>query len=218
MASFFDIINIRQWMTRKRKMYLQLENQYPKNTYDPLARREMKKVLTRFNDSFYHAYPMLVKDQVNQIKHYHPKTHDRNYDVQRAVKLCKAQKVRRKDIGEIEKYLNLQFIIEKQLDYYKNELQKAHHTKALLSEEVFSSFYPDLYNERIELLNSIENHCVVSVGKLGEEKRACEKAIHNLIHRNQSFWGSASRLIGSLMTDTLRNVVDIVDQSIKRKS
>lgn len=44
---------------RKRNELLNLY--YPKHIYDPLARREMRELLTQFNDLFYEAYPEKLK-------------------------------------------------------------------------------------------------------------------------------------------------------------
>ena len=217
MTSFFDFMNISRRITRIRKRHLQLELQYPKNTYDRSARREMKVILTRFNDLFYDAYPMMIKGQSNAIVDYHPRTHSRNYDVQRAIKLCKTQKVRRKDIVKIEEYLNLQFIIEEQLMFYDNEIKKVQHTKRMLSKEVFSSFFPELFEERMKVLSEIVESSIMKIDKLREEKRVCEKTISDLIHRNNNFWGDASRLIGSMVTESVRQVADVVGQSLRRK-
>ena len=66
-----------------------------------------------------------------------------------AVKLCKSQKVRRKDIVQIEEYLNLQYVIEEQMAYYNQAIKKAEHTERMLSNEMFSSLFPELFEERM---------------------------------------------------------------------
>src|SRR5690625_988821 len=132
---------------KMRKRQHQLNFYYPKQVYDPLARREMKAVLTRFNDLFYAAYPEKLKGNSQQLLNYQPRSHKKQYEVQRALKLCKSQKVRRKELAKIEEYLNLQYIVEEQIVYYDNVFKKAQATKQQISAEEFSSFYPQLFEE-----------------------------------------------------------------------
>ena len=200
-----------------KKQHVQLELYYPKNTYDRLARREMKAVLTHFNERFYDIYPEALKGQSNVTVDYYPRTHSRHYDVQRAIKLCKSQKFRRKDILKIEENLNLQYIIEEQMNFYSGEIKKARYTKDMLSQEVYTSFYPQLYEERMKILDEVEKHSVATIGKLEGERRICEKAIYDLLYQNHDFWGNASRLIGGMITDSLKRVANVIDQSVGRK-
>lgn len=212
-----NLFNIKNRITRLRKEYLQLERYYPKNIYDRLARKEMKTILSNFNNVFYEAYPQMLKNKSTVLIDYYPKMHSKQYEVQRAIKLCKSQKVRRKDILKIEEYLNLQYIIEEQLLHYDREIKKVQHTKQLLSREEFSSFFPELFEKRMDVLSEIVDKSITKIEQLKKEKQICETAIHDLIHRNHSFWGDASRLIGSMITESVRQVVDVVDQSLKRK-
>lgn len=202
---------------RIRKQYMQLELYYPKNTYDRFARREMKAILTRFNDLYYEAYPGKLKTKFNALINYEPRTHSKQYEVQRAIKLCKSKKIRRKDIVKIEEYLNLQYIIEEQLIHYNNELIKVKRTKQLLSQEKYASFFPELFEERMKFLSQIEANSLTQIDKLKNEKQICEKAIRDLIDRNHSFWGDAGKLIGSMISESVKHVVDVVDQSFRRK-
>lgn len=202
---------------KMRKRQHQLNFYYPKQVYDPLARREMKAVLTRFNDLFYAAYPEKLKGNSQLQLNYQPRSHKKQYEVERALKLCKSQKVRRKELAKIEEYLNLQYIVEEQIVYYDNVFKKAQATKQQISAEEFSSFYPQLFEERMDYLDNIEQQCLGSIKKLEDEKRVCEQAIHDLIHNHQSFWGDASRLIGSMVAESVKHVVDVVDQSFRGK-
>lgn len=217
MTSFLNLVNIKKRIMRMRKQKVQLELYYPKNTYDRLARREMKTVLTRFNDLYYKAYPMMINGRSNAIIDYHPRTHARQYEVQRAIKLCKSQKVRRKDVVKIEEYLNLQYIIEEQLRFYDKQVEKARHTKQVLSKEPSTSYFSELFAERMNTIESIKDHYTKEIDKLEHEKRICERAIYDLLDRNHDFWGHASKLIGGMITESVRNVVDVVDQSFRRR-
>jgi hypothetical protein len=214
MIYFFGI---RSYMVRMKKQAAQLELYYPKNTYDRLARREIKPILTNFNNLFYEAYPEALTDETELVLDYHPTRHSRRYDVQRAIKLCKSQKVRRKDIAQIEEYLNLQYIIEEQMTYYNQAIKKAENTERSLSNETFSSFFPELHEERMQMLEEIKNYSLTKIDKLHHDKQLCERAINDLIRRGHGFWGEASRLIGSLVAESVKQVVDVAGQTIKRK-
>ena len=216
MSSFLKIINIKRLIMRIRIQRAQLELYYPKNTYDRFARREMKAALTRFNALFYKAYPKMLAVKSDGIIDYHPRTHTRQYDVQRAIKLCKSQKVRRKDLVKIEEYLNLQYIIEEQLRFYCNKIEKAQKTMQILGEEGSSAFFPELFSERIKILESLETHYIRESYKLENERDICVRAIHDLIHRNDNFFGKASKYVGSLVAESVKNAVEIVNQSFRR--
>lgn len=196
---------------------LQLNLYYPKKVYDPLARREMKQILTHFNDVFYQAYPKMINDPSDVLVDYHPRSHAREYEIQRAIKLCKSQKVRRKDLVKIEEYLNLQYIIEAQVSYYNQKLQKAISTKKLLSEEAFSSFFPLLFEERMNSIEHRESYSLTKLQKLEREKQMCEKAIRDLMHNNHSFWGDARKVIGGMVAESVKQMTDVVGQSFRRK-
>lgn len=213
MSGFLRIINIK-WHIKKMVMQReQLELYYPKNTYDRFARREMKAALTRFNELFYKAYPKMLNEQSSGIIEYHPRTHSRQYDVQRAINLCKSQKVRRKNIAKIEENLNLQYIIEDQLRFYDNKIKKARKTTQILMEESSSSFFPELLVERKQTLENMETHYISETYKLENERDICVKAITNLIHRNHDFLGQASKYISNLVTESIKSAVGAVNQS-----
>lgn len=217
MSSLFNLFNIKARLTRMKIERFQLNLYYPKKVYDPLARREMKLILTRFNDAFYQAYPKMMDDPSVEPIDYHPRSHGRQYDIQRAIKLCKSQKVRRKDLVKIEEYLNLQYVIEAQVSYYNQKLQKAISTKKLLSEEAFSSFFPLLFEERMDSIEHRESYSLNKLRKLEKEKQMCEKAIRDLMHSNHSFWGDARKVIGSMVAESVKQVTDVVGQSFRRK-
>lgn len=202
---------------RYRKQQLQLNLYYPRKVYDPLARREMKAILMHFNDVFYQAYPEMLKNPSEVMIDYHPRSHSKQYEVQRAIKLCKSQKVRRKDLVKIEEYLNLKYIIEEQMSHYNKKLQKATATKQLLEQEDFSAFFPQLFEERMESVEHRKSYSQTKLRKLEREKQICEKAIHDLMHNNHSFWGDAKRMIGGMIADSVKQVADMVDQSFRKK-
>lgn len=216
MSGFLEIVNIRRRIMRIRIQRVQLELYYPKNTYDRFARREMKVALARFNELFYKAYPMMLSGQSSGIVDYHPRTHSRQYDVQRAIKLCKSQKVRRKDLVKIEEQLNLQYIIEEQLRFYGVEVEKAQNTMQVLAIETSTSFFPELFAERMKALENIKGHYMKEIYKLENERQICVKAIFDLLHRNRDFFGQASKFIGGLVTESVKNVVGVVDRSFRR--
>lgn len=216
MSSFLKIINIKRLLIKVRIERAQLELYYPKHTYNRFARREMRAALARFNTIFYNAYPRMLEGKSSGIIDYHPRTHTRQYDVQRAIKLCKSQKVRRKNLVKIEENLNLQYIIEEQLRFYSAKIEKAKKTLQLLGEEDSATFFPELYSERIKVLESLETHYIREAYKLENERDICISAIHDLIHRNHNFFGSASKYIGGLVTESVKNAVDIVNQSFRR--
>lgn len=199
-----------------RKLQMQLELYYPKDTYERLARKEMKSILSKFNELYYDAYPRMLTKHASVAVDYYPKTHSKQYEVQRAMKLCKTHKVRRRNLVKIEELLNLQYIIEEQMNYYGKEIQKTRSTQRLLDEERFSSFFPELHEKRMGALLKMEAHCLKKMDELHEEKRTCERAISDLLHHQRDIWGDASRLIGDMVSESVKHVVDIVDRSFKR--
>lgn len=216
MSDFLEIVNLKRHIQRVLLQRAQLELYYPKNTYDRYARREMKIALKRFNELFYRAYPQLLNNQSDGVIDYQPRTHARQYDVQRAITLCKSQKVRRKDIIKIEENLNLQFIIENQLQFYDNEITKARRTIQRLAEENASSFFPELFVERIQILENLETHYIKETYKLEDERDICIKAIHKLINRNYNIFGQASKYISEIVTESVKSAVDAVSQTFGR--
>ena len=211
-------IGIGKYFRQMKKQSAQMERYYPKNTYDRLARREIKVILTNFNDLFYNAYPEALRSEDKLlVQDYNPTHHSRKYDVQRAIKLCKSQKVRRKDIAKIEEFLNLQYVIEEQIKYYNQTLRKAEKVERLLSNETYASFFPELYQERMNALKEVKNESNRAMDKLYHDKQLCERAIRDIIRRGDGFWGEASKLIGSLVAESVKQVVDVAGQTIRRK-
>ena len=218
MSSFFNLFNIKARIIRFRKQKVQLDLYYPKNVYDPLARKEMKVILTRFNDMYYQAYPEMVSNPSAVMVDYHPRSHSHQYEIQRAIKLYKSQKVSRKDLVKIEEYLNLKYIIEEQLGYYNDKLRKSKETKRLLINEEFSSFFPQLFEERVSSLEHREAYSLTRLRQLEKEKQMCEKAIRDLLYSNYSFWGDAKKRISNMVSDSVKHVTDRVGQSFRGKS
>ena len=216
MSDFLEIVNIKQHIQRILLQRAQLELYYPKNTYDRYARREMKIALKRFNESFYKAYPQLLTGQSDGVIDYQPRTHSRHYDVERAINLCKSQKVRRKDISKIEENLNLQFIIEDQLRFYDNEITKARITIQRLAEESASSFFPELLVERIQTLENMESVYINKTYKLEDERDICLKSIKRLINRKYNVFGQASKYISDIVNESVKTAVDAVSQTFGR--
>lgn len=217
MSSFFNIFNIKARIIRFKKQQVQLNLYYPKNVYDPLARKEMKVILKRFNDLYYQAYPEMLSNPSPVVVDYHPNSHSKQYEIQRAIKLCKSQKVRRTDLVKIEEYLNLKYTIEEQLAYYNDKLQKSKATKRLLINEEFSSYYPQLFEERLNSLEHMEAYSLTKLRQLEKEKQMCEKAILELIQGHPSFWGEAKKLINNMVLDSVKHVTDRVGKTFRRK-
>lgn len=213
----FSIFNIGTMIRKIRKRNEQLNIYYPKNVYDPLARREMSALLTQFNDLFYEAYPEKLKGNGQLAIDYQPKTHNKRYDVQREITLYKTKKVRRKNLGKIEEFLHLKYIVETQIEHYNRTLQKALRMKEQISDEAFSSYFPQLFEERLLFLENIERHCHSKISQLLEDRVLYEQTIYELVHYPDNFFKDASRMIGGIVADSVKHVVDVVDQSIRRK-
>jgi len=195
-----------------------LDIYYPEEKNDPKVRKEMKKVLIRFNSIYYNAYTGLIKDDLNLIFDSHPRKHSKQHAVQDAVKYCKLHKTMRKNLVKVEDHLNLQFIIENQMEMYDKEIQKVRATIELIEHEDFSSYFSDLYEVRMEVLGKIEAHCLNRLTNLEEEKNNCEKLIFNLIHKNLDLWGSTGRFIEELIYESETHVSTIIERSFKDKS
>ena len=67
------------------------------------------------------------------------------------------------------------------------------------------------------MLEEIKNYSLEKIDKLYHDKLLCEKAINDLIARGHGFWGEASRLIGSELAESVKQVVDVAGQTIRRK-
>lgn len=213
----FSIFKIGMTIRKIRKRNELLNLYYPKHIYDPLARREMRELLTQFNDLFYEAYPEKLKSNAQLMIDDQPKTHSKKYDVQREITLLKTKKVRRKDLAKIEEFLNLKYIVEEQIEHYNFTWQKALRMKNQISNELFSSYFPELFEERILFLENIEEHCQRKIAALTEDQALYEQTIYELVHYPDSFLKDASRMIGGMVADSVKHVVDVVDQSFRRK-
>lgn len=213
----FSIFKLGTAIRKLQKRSQLLNIYYPKNIYEPLARREMKIILTQFNDLFYEAYPEMLKGHSPLLIEHEPRTHARKYDVQRDITLYRTQKVRRKALVKIEEYLHVKYITEEQIDYYKDMMKKAEQTKMQMSDEQFSSYFPQLFDERVHFLESIITLCGNKIEALEEEKLILEQTIYELVHYPDSFLRDAGRLIGGMVADSVKHVVDVVDQSFRKK-
>lgn len=93
-----SIFNIGKTLRKVKLRNQQLNLYYPQNIYDPIARREMKAILMRFNDLFYEAYPEALKGKEPNFIEVQPRKHSKKYEVQRDLMLYKSQKVRKKNL------------------------------------------------------------------------------------------------------------------------
>lgn len=217
MSFFTTVLNIKNRIKIYKKQRMQLAAYYPKKVYDPLARKEMGHILKRFNTVFYEAYPEQLDSPSLDVKEIQLRSHGKEQEVQHALKICKAQKVKKKDLLKIEEFLNLQYMIELQLKVYNQKYQKAITTKERIAEEAFTSFFPELYAMRKKVIEHEESYSLTRIRKLEKEKLLCEKAIHDLIEQQHDFWGDARRLIGGMVVESVKQVTDIVGQSFRKK-
>ena len=67
------------------------------------------------------------------------------------------------------------------------------------------------------MLKEIKAYSYTTIAKLHHDKQLCESATNDLIRRGQGFWGEASKLIGSLVAESVKQVVDVAGQTIRRK-
>lgn len=213
----FAIFNIGTTIRKIRIRNKQLNLYYPKEIYEPAARHEMKMVLTQYNDFFYEAYPEKLKEQKQLLIDHQPRMHSKKYEVQRDLKLYQTKKVRRKELAKIEEYLNLSYIVEEQITHYTQVLNKATKTKKQLSQGIFPEFFPQLFEERVAYLEVIQHHCLQRLEKLTKDKKVFQRAIDDLVHNPQSFWADASRLLGDIVSDSVKHVVDVVDHTLRKK-
>lgn len=213
----FSILKIGTTIRKIQNRNKQLNLYYPKDIYDPIARREMKAILMRFNDLFYEAYPETLKGKQPTFIDVQPRKHSKNYEVQRDLMLYKSQKVRKKELTKIEEFLNLKYSSEEQITYYSDILQKAMYTKRQIREDVYSEYFPQLFEKRTSFLETIELRCLEKLEHLMKDKKVFERSIDELLHNPQSFWGDTGRLIGGIVADSVKHVVDAVDQSFRKK-
>ncbi len=213
----FSVFKLGTMIRKIHKRNQLLNLYYPKDVYEPLARREMKTILTHFNEIFYEAYPEKLKGKLSLFRDYQPHTHSKRYEVQREITLYQTKKVRRKNLAKIEEFLHLKYIIEEQIEYYDYMLKKAERTKHQISIEQFSAYFPQLFEDRIQFLESVGMVCLDKIETLTEEKAILEQTIYELVHYPDNFLRDASRLIGGMVADSVKHVVDVVDQSFRKK-
>lgn len=213
----FSIFNIGTAIRKMKIRNKQLNLYYPKEVYESAARHEMKIVLTQYNDLFYEAYPEKLKGQKQLLLDHQPRTHSKKYEVQRDLKIYQTKKVRRKELAKIEEYLNLTYIAEEQITHYTQILNKATKVKKQLAQGMFSEFFPQLFEERSAYLEVIQHHCLQRLEKLTKDRKVFERAIDDLVHNPQSFWADASRLLGDIVSDSVKHVVDVVDHTFRKK-
>ncbi len=208
-----SIFNIGKTLRKVKLRNQQLNLYYPQDIYDPIARREMKAILMRFNDLFYEAYPEALKGKEPNFIEVQPRKHSKKYEVQRDLMLYKSQKVRKKELAKIEEFLNLKYNVEEQIAYYSDILQKSMYTKRQMREEDYSEYFPQLFEKRINALEAIELRCLEKLEHLMKDKKVFEQSIETLLTHPQSFWEEAGRLI----SDSVKQVVDTIDQSFRKK-
>lgn len=189
-----------------RKTYLQLNQYYPKNTYDKFARKEMHSLLLQFNTTYYSFFPHLLSEANEVVTDYYPKRHAKQHEVERVLELCKVQMVRRKDMMKIEEFLNLKYIIETQLDFYNDHLDKIKEARKVLEDESFSSFFPFLFKERKNTLNQMRLYYEEMTVKRQDENLQCEQRIEELLRKGPGFIGEASKLIGDIFTESMEKI------------
>lgn len=213
--SFFNIGTVIRKFQKRNQL---LDLYYPKKVYDPLARREMKVLLTQFNDVFYEAYPGVLKGQAQLTLDDQPHTHSKRFEVQQELTAYQMKKVRKKTLVKIEKYLNMKYVLEERIAYYELTLQKAERTKKQISNEEFISYFPQLFEERLQFLDNITENCVNRIKEANERKRTYEERVYEMVHYPDSFFRDASRIVGNMVAESVKHVVEVVDQSFRRKS
>lgn len=213
----YAIFNIGTVIRKMRVRNQQLNLYYPKDIYEPFARREMKAVLMRFNELFYEAYPETLKGKSPIYLDSPLRKHSKRYEVERDLMLYKAQKVRKRELNKIEEFLNLKYLGEEKIAYYSDILQKAMQTKRQLKEAEYPEYFPQLFEKRVAYLEKIELHCLEKLEHLMKDKKLFEQSIDELIHNPTSFWANTGRFISDVVTDSVKHVVDVVDQSFRKK-
>lgn len=201
-------------INKKNKYYLNLY--YPKHVYDSLARREVQMILRQFNELFYEAYPETLNSQ-GAFHFIKPTTHGKQYEVKRDLALYKSRNVRKKELHKIEEFLNLKYIMEEQIAFYTYHWNKAAHIQKQIEQESYTSFFPQLYDNRKSYLMDVQQQCTEQVTQLKQEINICNEAIDNLVHHPGNFWSDAGRLVTSAVSESVKQALDAIDQSFKKK-
>lgn len=213
----FSIVNLGIKIRKVQIRNQQLHLFYPKEIYDPIARKEMKMILTQFNDLFYETYPEMLKGKRQVLLDQRPHKHTKKYEIQRDITLYKTQKVRRKELTKIQELLNFKYIAEEQIVYYTDMLQKAMLTKKQLKEGPYSEYFPQLFENRIAFIEKIEHHCLEQLELLMKDKKIYGQSIDALLHHPQSFWGDAKRLLEDIVADSVKHVTDVTGATFRKK-
>lgn len=204
---------IRLW----NKNRAQLNLYYPKNVYDPLARKEVKMLLAQFNTVYYHAYPEALTGAIHSPIKTRPKKHTRAFDVEKQLALYKAQKIRNKNLQKIGELLHVQYTLEEQLRYDDHLYEQAMHVKKRLQEGPYKEYFPQLYAERLRSLDRYIDICLGERERIEEEHAMCKQAIEALAEGGNDFWTDTGRLVSSVVSQSVKQVVDTIDKSFKRK-
>lgn len=207
------IDQIRLW----RKSRTQLNIYYPKNVYDPLARKEVKMLLTQFNSIYFNAYPEALTGTIHSPSKTRPKKHTRAFDIEKQLTLYKAQKVGYKNLQKIGELLHVLYVLEAQLQHGQELYERATHVKERLQEGPYEEYFPQLYAERLHALDRHIAICLEERQRMEEEHTMCEQAIEALGEGGNSFWADTGRLVSNVVSQSVKQVVDTIDQSFKKK-
>lgn len=208
---FFDKMRLR------RKNRAQLNLYYPKNVYDPLARKEVKMFLAQFNAIYYEAYPEALTGPIHPIGRTRPRKHKRAFDINKQLTFYKTQKIRAKKLQKIEELLHLQYTLEAQVQHDNDLYERALYVQKRLQEGPYEDYFPQLFAERMRTLEHYRQQCREAAERMKKEHTTCVRAIEELAQDSNDFWSDTGRLVSSVVSQSVKQVVDTIDQTFKKK-
>src|SRR5699024_7833301 len=204
---------VRLW----KKSRAQLNLYYPKTIYDAFARKEINMLLGQFNAIYYNAYPEALTGLIHPPEKTRPKKHKRTFDIEKQLTFYKAKKVRAKKLQKIGELLHVQYTLEAQLQHDQSIYEHAIYVQERLQKGPYKEYFPELYAERMRAIERLITQCIEDRKRIEQEHTTCLYAIEELGEGGNDFWSDTGRMVSSVVSQSVKQVVDTIDQTFKRK-
>ncbi|WP_040227354.1 hypothetical protein [Bhargavaea cecembensis] len=194
------------WFARRKRREQLLDYYYPKGQYEKEARREMKTVLTEFEERFRRWYPSLPDADYTALYRDKPARHARGEDVRHAVRLYRAKSIGWGKLSRIQEALDLYYLMEAQSAYFKREIDKAANAQNWIGEDHFSGFFPEVAEGMQERMRGLVRSGFDTLLKLQEQQKQAEATVKRLSAGKGDLWSRAAELAGDLLLYPLKQI------------
>ncbi|SIT70750.1 hypothetical protein [Edaphobacillus lindanitolerans] len=194
------------WLARRNRREALLDYYYPKGQYEKEARREMRAVLTEFEERFRRWYPSLPDPDFTLLYRDKPNHHTRREDVRDAVRLYRAKNIGWGKLSRIQEALDLYYLMEAQSAHFKREVDKAANAQKWIGEDHFSGFFPEVAESMQERLKGLVRSGFDTLLKLQEQQKQAESTVKRLAAGKGDLWARAAELAGDLLAYPFKQI------------